>query len=94
MVTGIEITDDVPNDINREYEVCLKGKTTWNVIPKKSDVENPQRLYKIYSDVYESFDVEGYSWCQYFVTFIDGFSYYMRVKPIKSKNKVPKALME
>jgi len=94
MVTGIKITDDVPNDINREYEVCLKGKTTWNVIPKKSDVENPRRLHRIYSDVCGPFDVEGYSRCQYFVTFIDGFSHYMKVKPIKSKDEAPRVLME
>jgi len=94
MVTEMKIISNVPNNIDREYETCLKEKITWNMIPKKSDVENPWRLYRIYSDVYESFDVEGYSWCQYFVTFIDGFFYYMKVKPIKSKNKVPKELME
>jgi len=51
MVTGIEITGDAPDDIDGEYEACLKRKTTWNVIPKKSDVENPRRLHRIYSDV-------------------------------------------
>ena len=90
----MKIISNIPNNIDREYEACLKEKITWNVIPKKSDVENPRRLYRIYSNVCGSFDIEEYSWCQYFVTFIDGFSYYMRVKPIKSKNKVPKALME
>jgi len=94
MVTGIKITDNALNHNGREYEVYLKGKTTWKVIPKKSDVKNPRRLHRIYSDVYGPFDIEGYSQCQYFVTFIDSFFYYMRVKPIKSKDEVPRALME
>jgi len=61
MVTGMEIIDDVLNYNDGEYKVCLKGKTTQNVIPKKSDVENPRRLYRIYSNVCGPFDVEGYS---------------------------------
>jgi len=64
------------------------------MIPKKSDVENPRRLHKIYSDVCGPLDVEGYSQCQYFVTFIDGFFHYMRVKLTRSKDEAPKALME
>jgi len=90
----MEITDNTLNYNDGEYEVYLKEKTTWNVIPKKSDVENPRRLHRIYSDVYGPFDVEGYSQCRYFVTFIDSFFYYMRVKPIKSKDEAPRALME
>jgi len=94
MVTGMKMTDNVLNHNDGEYEVCLKKKTTWNMILKKSDVENPRRLHRIYSDIYGPFNVEGYSRCQYFATFIDGFSYYMRVKPIKSKDEAPRALME
>jgi len=94
MVTGMEMTDDAPDDIDGECEACLKGKTTRNVIPKKSDIENPRRLHRIYSDVCGPFDVEGYSQCRYFVTFIDGFSHYIRVKPIKSRDETPRALME
>jgi len=90
----MEITDNTLNYNDGEYEVYLKEKTTWNVIPKKSDVENPRRLHRIYSDVYGPFDVEGYSQCRYFVTFIDSFFYYMRVKLIKSKDEAPRALME
>ena len=80
--------DDAPNHIDGGYG----GKTTRNVIPKKSDIENPRRLHRIYSDVCGPFDVEEYS--RYFVTFIDGFSHHMRVKPIRSKDEVPKTLME
>ena len=36
--------DDAPNHIDGGYG----GKTTRNVIPKKSDIENPRRLHRIY----------------------------------------------
>ena len=54
---------DVLDDIDGEYEICLKGKTTQNVIPKKSDVENPRRLHRIYLYVYGPCNMEGYSQC-------------------------------
>jgi len=88
MVTGIEMTDDVLNHNNGECKAYLKGKMTQNMILKKSDVENPKRLHRIYSNVCRPLDIEGYSQYQYFVTFIDGFSHYMRVKPIKNKDEV------
>ena len=43
-----ENRDDAPNHIDGGYEACLEGKTTQNVIPKKSDVKNPRRLHRIY----------------------------------------------
>jgi len=94
MVTGMELIDDSTNHADGECIACIKGKTTWNVIPKKSDVENPRRLHRIYSNVCGSFDIEGYSWSRYFVTFINGFSHYVRVKPIRSKDEASKVLKE
>jgi len=64
------------------------------MIPKKSDVENPRRLHRIYSNICGPFDIEGYSWSQYFVTFVDDFSHYVRVKPIRSKDEAFKVLKE
>jgi len=61
MVSGIEMTGDIPNHINGECEVCLKGKTTQNIISKKLDVENLKGLDKVYSDVCGPFDVKEYS---------------------------------
>jgi len=58
MVTGMELIDDGTNHADGK---CIKEKTTWNVIPKKSDVENPRRLHRIYSDVCGPFDIKGYS---------------------------------
>jgi len=94
MVTGIELIDDSTNYADGECIACIKGKTTWNVIPKKSDVENSRRLHRIYSDVCGPFDIEDYFWSQYFVMFVDGFSHYVRVKPIRSKDEASKVLKE
>jgi len=94
MVTGMELIDDGTNHADGECIACIKEKTTRNVIPKKSDVENPRRLHRIYSDVCGPFDIEGYSWSRYFVTFVDSFSHYVRVKPIRSKDEASKVLKE
>jgi len=94
MVTGMELIDDGTNHADGECIACIKGKTTQNVIPKKSDVENPRRLHRIYSDVCGPFDIEGYSRSRYFVMFVDGFSHYVRVKPIRSKDEASKVLKE
>jgi len=61
MVTGMELINNGINHADGECIVCIKGKTTRNVIPKKSDVENPRRLHRIYSNVCGLFDIEGYS---------------------------------
>jgi len=94
MVTGLEITNKETTDTDEHYIPCLKGKTTCNIIPKKSDVENPKRLHKVFLDVYGPFDVERYSWYRYFVTLIDGYSHYVRVKPIRTKDKASGILTE
>ena len=58
------------------------------------DIENPRRLHRIYSDVCGPFNVEGYTQCRYFVTFVNGFSHYIRIKPIRTKDETSKMLME
>ena len=93
MVTGMEAETEEDGAAYTHCISCLKGKRTRDVIPKKSDVENPRRLHRIYSDVCGPFDVEGYSRCRYFVTFVDGFSHYVRIKPIRTKDEASKVLM-
>jgi len=73
---------------------CLKGKRTQDIIPKKSDIENSRRLHRVYSDICGPFDVKGYARCKYFVIFVDGFLHYIRIKPIRTKDKASKMLME
>jgi len=51
MVTGIELINDSINQVDGKCIVCIKGKTTQNIISKKSDVENPRRLHRIYSHI-------------------------------------------
>jgi len=94
MVTGMELIDDNTNHADGKCIACIKGKTTQNIISKKSDMENPRRLHRIYSDVCGPFDIEGYSQSRYFMTFVDSFSYYVRVKPIRSKDEAFKVLKE
>jgi len=94
MVTRIELIDDGTNHVDGECIACIKEKTTQNVIPEKSNVENSRRLYKIYSNVCGPFDIEDYSWSRYFVMFVNGFLHYVRVKPIRSKDEASKVLKE
>jgi len=94
MVTGIELIDDGTNHADSECIAYIKGKITWNMISKKYNMENPRRLHRIYSNVYGPFDIEGYSQSQYFVMFINSFSHYVRVKPIRSKDEASKVLKE
>ena len=51
MVTGIELIDNGTNWVDGKCIICIKGKTTQNIISKKSDVENPRRLHRIYSHI-------------------------------------------
>jgi len=94
IVSGIEAENSECSSVDAQCIPCLKGKRTRDVIPKKSNIKNPRRLHKIYSDVCGLFDVERYSQCKYFVTFIDGFLHYIRVKPIRTKDEALKALMD
>jgi len=98
MVTGMRVLSDEESGEKKEHKThcipCLKGKTTWEPISKKSTVENPKVLYRVFSDVCGPLDIEGYQKCQYFVTLIDGYSHYMRVQPIQSKDEVPRVLMD
>jgi len=61
MVTGLDIADTISRDLKEPCELCLKGKSTHNVIPKKSDVENPWRLHRVFSDVCGPFDIEEHN---------------------------------
>jgi len=94
MVIGLEIIDTGTTEANEPYASCLRGKSTWSVISKKLDVDNPRRLHRLFSDVCRPFDVEGHSKCHYFITLIDGFLHYMRVEPIRTKNEAPRVLVD
>ena len=61
MVTGIKAKMDKNGAGHTHCILCIKGKRTRDIIPKKLDIENPRRLYRIYIDVCRPFDVERYS---------------------------------
>ena len=93
MVTGMNLSD--VGDVDKTHCIpCLKGKITCEVIPKKSNVENPRRLHRIFSDVCGPLDIEGYSRCHYFVTFVDRYSHFMKVKPIRTKDEASEVLTD
>ena len=98
MVTGMRVLSDEESGEKKEHKThcipCLKGKTTREPISKKSTVENPKVLHRVFSDVCGPLDIEGYQKCRYFVTLIDGYSHYMRVQPIRSKDEAPRVLMD
>jgi len=98
MVTGLDVEQDnkVEDDEDHTSKCIpyLKGKTTCKVITKKSNSDCSRTLYRLFSDVCGPFDVEGSMQSRYFVTLIDGHSHYMKVKPIKAKDKVVKVLKE
>jgi len=94
IVTGMEAKIEKDSAEHTHCILCLKGKRARDVIPKKLDIKNPRRLHRIYSDVCGPFDIEGYSRCRYFVTFVDGFLHYVRIKPIRTKDKALKVLMD
>ena len=91
MVMGLDVEqyDKVENDEDHTLKCipCLKEKMTHKVITKKSNSDCPRILYCLFSDVCGPFDVEGSMWSRYFVTLIDRHSYYMKVKPIKTKDE-------
>jgi len=94
MVTGIKMLDNADIDEESYCVLCLKEKTTWEIISKQFDVRNPRRLHRIFLDVCRLLDIEGYSQCCYFVTFINGHSHFMRVKLIRTKNKASEVLTD
>ncbi|KAJ3557078.1 hypothetical protein NM688_g1664 [Phlebia brevispora] len=66
-------------------KLCLKGKQARKVIPKKSDVENPRVLHRVYSDICGPMQMQMRSSHQYFVTHIDGKAHYTDVQLLKTK---------
>jgi len=61
MVIGLDIVDTRKKHIKEPCVLCLKEKSTQNVIPKKIELENPTRLHRLFLDVCGPFDIEGYS---------------------------------
>ena len=51
MVKGMEIDKHDDKDETHQCSTCLKGKMTWQPIPKVSVIENPHILHCVYSNI-------------------------------------------
>jgi hypothetical protein len=80
MVEGMKI---IPQSIQKKTicKSCLKGKQTREPIPKEMDTRATETLHRIHSDLCEAGESrEGYC---YYMTFIDDYSRYTEVIPLK-----------
>ena len=93
MVKGMEI--DKHNDKNETHQcsTCIKGKMTWQPIPKVSDIKNPRILHYVYSNIYGPMQKITQDGHRYFMTFIDGHSWYIKVKLLKTNDEAKEKLM-
>jgi len=91
MVKGMHITDIDSHD-SSICKACFEGKQTRAPIPKVSDVQNPSVLHRVYSDLVGPIEPQGRNGERYFMTFLDGYSHYLKVVLLKSKNEVEEQL--
>ena len=91
MVKGMHITDRDSYD-SGTCKTYLEGKQTRAPIPKISDVQNLSVLHRVYSDLVGLIEPRGRNGERYFMTFLDGHSYYLKVVLLKSKNKAEEQL--
>ena len=93
MVKRMEIDEHDDKDETHQCSICLEGKMTQQPIPKVSDIKNPCVFHHIYSNIcgpMQKMTQDGY---RYFMTFIDGHSWYIKVELLKTKDKAKKKLM-
>lgn len=85
MVDGMEIIPQSTTQ-NSLCGPCLQGKQTREPIPKESDTRATEPLHRIHTDLCDIGQVsrEGY---RYYVTFIDDYSRFTEVTPLKSKDE-------
>lgn len=88
MVEGMKI---IPQSIQKKTicESCLKGKHAREPIPKETDTRATEILHRIHSDLCDAGESrKGY---RYYVTFIDDYSRYTEVIPLKRKDETLEA---
>ena len=93
MVKRTKIDKHDNEDETHQCSICLKGKMTWQPIPKVSDIKNPHVLHHVYSDVCSPMQKTTQDSYCYFMTFIDGHSQYIKVELLKTKDKAKEKLM-
>jgi len=69
-------------------DVCQEAKGTKNPYGSPFKLKSKKPLEIVYSDVCGPFPVESITRARYFVTFIDDFTRYTVVVPLRSKSDV------
>ena len=85
MVTRMEISPD--NKTKPMCISCLEGKQTQNEIPRQSNIMHPRVHYRIYSDLCGPMQTCSCQGKFYFLTFIDGNAYHVKVKLLVTKSE-------
>ena len=93
IVKRMEIDEYDDKDETHQYSTCLEGKMIWQLIPKVSVIKNPYVLYCVYSDVCDPMQKTTQDGHCYFMTFIDGHLWYIKVKLLKTKDEAKEKLM-
>ena len=93
MVKGMEIDKHDDKNETHQCSTCIKGKITWQPIPKVSDIKNPHILHCVYSDLYGPMQKITQDSYRYFITFIDGHSWYIKVKLLKTNDEAKEKLI-
>lgn len=84
--------NDAEHDSDGKCIPCLKAKTTCAPIPKTTTTENPRVLHQIFSDVCGPMSMRGVPRDRYFLMFIDGYSHYIKIVTIQTKDEVEKCM--
>ena len=90
MVDGMEIIPHAEK-LAAACGPCYQGKQTHKPIPKEVNSHATEPLYCIHSDLCDvgQSSQEG---CRYYATFIDDYSCYTKVVPLKTKDKTLETL--
>lgn len=83
LVVGLNITSQRKS----QCDVCIKCKITEESYPVQAQHRASEALYRVHSDVCEMPSL-SYGGAKYFVTFIDDYSRYVKVYPLKAKSDV------
>ncbi|GMF68371.1 unnamed protein product [Phytophthora fragariaefolia] len=85
---GLEVTTVVPRD-NFFCSACTYAKSHRNAFHSNRHIERAtMSLHKVHSDICGPLPVPSISGCRYFVVFIDDFTRYMFLYPIKARSQL------
>jgi len=92
--TADEILETNDGDQTHLCEVCMKGKLSRTPFPREQAEKTTEVLEIIHSDVLGKVTPKSKGGAAYLVTFIDDYSRYAKVYPMKAKSEVLEKFME